>query len=69
MKKMRPLVTRQSPFDERIDVRGPVTWVRPKLVANVKFSEWTHEGRMRHPVYLGLREDKPARQVKREKTR
>ena len=38
--------------------RGDVVWVEPRLVAEVEFVEWTHEGRLRAPVYLGLREDK-----------
>lgn len=42
------------------------TWVKPLLVAEVKFTEWTSSGEMRHPVYLGLREDKPAGKVVRE---
>ena len=41
-------------------------WLKPKLVAQVKFSGWTPEGRLRHPVFLGLRSDKPARTVVRE---
>lgn len=44
-------------------------WVRPKLVAEVTFSEWTQAGRLRHPVFLGLREDKPAASVVRETAR
>jgi bifunctional non-homologous end joining protein LigD len=43
--------------------RGDVTWVEPKLVAEVEFAEWTHDGRLRAPVYLGLRDDKPAADV------
>lgn len=42
------------------------TWVKPQLVCQVKFTEWTRKGEMRHPVFLGLRTDKPARQVRRE---
>ena len=47
------------------------TWVKPQLVAEVKFTEWTSSGEMRHPVYLGLREDKRAENIviKREKQR
>jgi bifunctional non-homologous end joining protein LigD len=41
-------------------------WVNPKLVAQIKFAEWTRDGKLRQPVFLGLREDKPAREVKRE---
>ena len=40
--------------------------VDPKLVAQIKFSEWTRDGKLRQPVFLGLREDKPAEDVKRE---
>jgi bifunctional non-homologous end joining protein LigD len=43
-----------------------VTWVKPELVAQVQFTEWTEEGSLRHPVFLGLRDDKPASQVMRE---
>jgi bifunctional non-homologous end joining protein LigD len=45
---------------------GDVVWVTPKLVAEVKFTEWTHDGHLRAPVYLGLREDKPSEDVRRE---
>ena len=48
--------------------RADVVWVEPRLVAEVAFAEWTHEGRLRAPVYLGIREDKPASEVRREKT-
>lgn len=41
-------------------------WVRPKLVAQVRFVEWTAEGRLRHAAFLGLRSDKNAREVRRE---
>ena len=43
-----------------------VTWIRPELVAQVKFAEWTEEGILRQPVFLGLRTDKAARDVSRE---
>jgi ATP-dependent DNA ligase len=41
-------------------------WVRPELVAQVRFVEWTSEGRLRHAAFLGLRSDKSAREVRRE---
>jgi bifunctional non-homologous end joining protein LigD len=41
-------------------------YVAPRLVAQVRFTEWTRDGRMRHPAFVGLREDKPAAQVRRE---
>lgn len=43
-----------------------VTWINPELVAQVKFAEWTHDGVLRQPVFLGLREDKAAKDVRRE---
>jgi bifunctional non-homologous end joining protein LigD len=47
-------------------VMKTVTWMKPKLVAQVKFTEWTIEGLLRHPVFLGLRKDKSAKDVRRE---
>jgi bifunctional non-homologous end joining protein LigD len=44
-----------------------VVWVEPRLVAEVAFAEWTHDGRLRAPVYLGLREDRDAAEVRRER--
>lgn len=41
-------------------------WVQPKLVAQIRYTEWTRDGKLRHPVYLGLREDKSAKEVVRE---
>jgi bifunctional non-homologous end joining protein LigD len=43
-----------------------VTWVKPELVCQVRFTEWTDDGMLRHPVFLGLRKDKAAREVVRE---
>jgi bifunctional non-homologous end joining protein LigD len=42
------------------------SWVEPILVAQVKFTEWTHDDQLRHPVFLGLRTDKAAKEVVRE---
>jgi bifunctional non-homologous end joining protein LigD len=47
--------------------RGDVVWIEPELVAEVRFAEWTHDGRLRAPVYMGLREDKEAEDVHRER--
>ena len=41
-------------------------WVKPQLVAQVRFTEWTDEGRLRHPAYLGLRDDVDPKAVRRE---
>lgn len=57
-KLMQPLKTTDCPFVDKPKTNEPVQWVKPKLVAQVKFSEWTADGRMRHPVFLGLRQDK-----------
>jgi bifunctional non-homologous end joining protein LigD len=46
--------------------KSDVVWVEPKLVAQVVFAEWTHDGHLRAPAYLGLREDKPAEEVVHE---
>lgn len=57
-----------SPFDPpppRLVARS-ARWVRPELVAEVEFGEWTGDGILRHPAYLGLRDDKPASDVVRE---
>ena len=44
----------------------PVTWVKPKLVCEVKFQEWTRDNSMRHPIFMGLRTDKKPTEVTRE---
>ena len=58
--QFQPLVTPTSPFHSRIPVKAGVTWVRPELVCNVKYTELTADGIMRHPVFMGLRIDKSA---------
>lgn len=65
--KLWPLRTSSSPFRRRVKDEALTTWVKPQLVAEVKFTEWTAAGEMRHPVYLGLREDKQAQDVVRER--
>jgi bifunctional non-homologous end joining protein LigD len=65
--KLINLKTAKSPFGRKTKDEAVTTWVRPKLVAEVKFTEWTTSGEMRHPVYLGLREDKRAEDVTRER--
>jgi bifunctional non-homologous end joining protein LigD len=57
-KLLQPLKTKGCPFVDAPKTNEPVQWVKPKLVAQVKFSEWTADRRMRHPIFLGLREDK-----------
>jgi bifunctional non-homologous end joining protein LigD len=58
----------ESPF-ANLDARSAAKhthWVKPELVAQVEYSQWTRDGRLRHPSFQGLREDKPAQQVRRD---
>jgi bifunctional non-homologous end joining protein LigD len=57
--RLEPLRQTNSPFKKRLKTNTPVYWVRPELVCQVSFTEWTNDGNLRHPVYLGVREDKP----------
>jgi bifunctional non-homologous end joining protein LigD len=63
---MQPLRTSKKPFDQRVNYEKATTWLTPKLVGEIKFSEWTSDGEMRHPAFLGLRTDKAAIDVIRE---
>jgi len=66
-KRLSALEQDESPFRRgQLPKRG-VHWVRPKLVAEVGFSEWTEDGQLRHPRFLGLRIDKSAEEVIRER--
>jgi DNA ligase D-like protein (predicted ligase) len=65
--RLEPLIQDQCPFKEEPAYKTPITWVRPELVCQVAFTEWTTEGQMRQPVFLGVRDDKPARDVVRER--
>jgi bifunctional non-homologous end joining protein LigD len=64
--RLRELEQDESPFEPFKPIPPGTHWVRPELVAQVGFTEWTRDGRLRHPRYLGLRDDKPAREVVRE---
>jgi bifunctional non-homologous end joining protein LigD len=67
MKLLKPLETPASPFKTKPKTNERPHWVRPALVAQIKFTEWTADGKLRHPVYLGLRDDKRAETVTRER--
>jgi bifunctional non-homologous end joining protein LigD len=56
LERLRPLARTTSPFVDAPRARGQ-HWVAPRLLCEVRFSEWTPEGRLRHPVFLGLRDD------------
>jgi bifunctional non-homologous end joining protein LigD len=70
---LRPLARDRSPLDPPPRMprvrRSDIVWVEPRLVAQVAFTEWTPAGRMRAPVYLGVREDKVPEEVRRERER
>lgn len=64
--QMVPLITEKSPFDTKVPINSPATWVKPKLVCALKYSEITSDGHRRHPVFMGLRIDKAAKDVHEE---
>jgi bifunctional non-homologous end joining protein LigD len=64
--RLRRLERDESPFAHVHPVPKGTRWVRPELVAEIAFTEWTRDGRLRHPRYLGLRDDKRPREVVRE---
>ena len=67
MKKMRPLAIDRSPFAVPPKTRTRAHWVKPMLVAQIRFTEWTSDGSMRHPAFLGLRDDKKPTECTRER--
>jgi bifunctional non-homologous end joining protein LigD len=70
LKLLKPLHRDTSPFPVEPKMprvrKGDIQWVDPQLVAQVRFGEWTHDDHLRHPAYLGIREDKEAGEVTRE---
>lgn len=66
MAVLKPLETDKSPFAHAPKTNQPATWVKPKLIAQIKFSEWTRDGIMRQPIFLGLRTDKNPKEVTQE---
>lgn len=65
-KKLKPIITSTIPFDKEPKTNMPCTWVKPVLVCEVKFSEWTKDNILRQPIFMGLREDKNAKDVHKE---
>ena len=64
--RLQPLKRERSPFDVGTPTGRGHHWVEPKLVAEVRFTEWTDDGGLRHPAFLGLRDDKRPEDCKRE---
>jgi DNA ligase D-like protein (predicted ligase) len=64
--RLAPLARDTAPFEAEKGLPRTATWVEPELVAQIGFMEWTPDGRLRHPSFLGLRDDKSARDVVRE---
>lgn len=63
--KLNRLIQKNTPIHGPVD-EPEATWVKPELVAEVEFTEWTSSNRLRHPAFLGLREDKSAKEIGRE---
>jgi bifunctional non-homologous end joining protein LigD len=66
-KLLEPREIAKSPFAAPVKTNERAHWVKPDLVAQVRFTEWTADAKLRHPVYLGLRDDKRAEDVRRER--
>ncbi|GAB3439804.1 DNA ligase D [Massilia solisilvae] len=69
MNKLNALATDENPFPPKAVPGRKNHWVKPKLIAEVSFSEWTKTGSIRHPSFQGLRTDKPAKKITREEAK
>lgn len=67
LRRLKPLERRTSPFAELFTTNEPPHWVTPRVVVEVRFTEWTADGKLRQPIFLGVREDKNARDVHKER--
>ena len=65
-KKMKPLERKECPFSNYDESTRNIHWVKPVLVAEIQFAEWTKASRLRVPRYKGLRNDKDAKDVVKE---
>jgi DNA ligase D-like protein (predicted ligase) len=66
-RKLSSLEIKSSPFADEVKAGKGIHWVKPKLVAQVRFTQWTRDGRLRHPLFLGIRRDKDPSEVVRER--
>ncbi len=64
---LKPIAITSSPFTTRPRTNQPPHWTKPSFVAQVKFTEWTDDGLLRHPIYLGMRDDVKPETVRRER--
>ena len=64
--KLQPLAQPKSPFEERSPTGRGHHWIEPKLVCEVRFSDWTHDGGIRHPAFLGMRTDKKPEECRKD---
>jgi bifunctional non-homologous end joining protein LigD len=67
-RRLKRLERKSSPFSTAVRTNEKAHWVRPEVVVEVKFNEWTADNRLRQPIFLGVRDDKDPRQVTREAT-
>ncbi len=67
--QLRKIITPVCPFAQKPRTHTPATWVKPKLICEVAFAEWTDDGIMRMPIFKGMRSDKKPREVIREKAK
>ena len=65
-KRLKPLERKTSPFEETPKTNEKVHWVKPEVVVEVKFNEWTADRRLRQPIFIGVRDDKAAKDVEIE---
>ncbi|WP_028388742.1 DNA ligase D [Legionella fairfieldensis] len=65
--QLKPLITDKNPFSQKIPDSKEVTWVKPELIAEIEFSEWTEDGRLRQARFKGLRSDKNPEDISKEK--
>ena len=61
--KFEPYFIEESPIEDKIPVRDKIKWLKPKFVCQIKFTEWTQDHYLRHPVFQGLRIDKKAKEI------
>ncbi|HWB84140.1 MAG TPA: DNA ligase D [Bryobacteraceae bacterium] len=66
-RRLQPLITSRRPFVNQPQPARGITWIKPELVCQVKYANWTTDNRLRAPVYLGLRNDKDATEVEQER--